>query len=251
MTPSDLQSLCEQGQEFLMQTRYWDAERALAQAESIAWEARDWDTLARLYMPLQEARRQRRQRCGEGIVALNLFAKCAGEPLDPEKIVTEYPQGQLLVAGWGSIEAAIAVRNLAAQKELYLETYLAAVYPIGAGKAIVIVPTEEVALPSADRDWSIDQLIPKLPVHSIVMAESELPQTSRPGTTETYARTMALWERLAAPFLGAAEQTIDPIAKVEAYRRTIRVDYACELAHQKLSDLAKQMDARRKGGSAV
>ena len=37
-----------------------------------AWRHRDWDTLARLYMPLQEARRQRRQRCGEGTVALDL-----------------------------------------------------------------------------------------------------------------------------------------------------------------------------------
>ena len=82
MTPSDVQALCEQGQQLLMETRYWDAERALAQAERIAWEARDWDTLARLYMPLQEARRQRRQRCGEGVIALDLLAEGASDQID-------------------------------------------------------------------------------------------------------------------------------------------------------------------------
>jgi hypothetical protein len=251
MSETDLQDLCEQGQEFLMQTRYWDAERVLAQAESIAWEARDWDTLARLYMPLQEARRQRRQRCGEGMVALNLLSQTVNDPLDPQKIVADFPQGQLLVAGWGSIDSAIGVRRIAAENSLYLETFLAAVYPVNAGKLIVIVPTAEVRLPPADQHWPIDQLIPKLPVHSIVLAESELPQTPQPGTTQTYAKTMALWERLAAPFLAAADQCVDPTAKVEGYRRTIKVDYACELAHQKLSDLAKSMDAQQKQNRKV
>jgi hypothetical protein len=238
--PIDVQALCEQGQQLLMETRYWDAERVLARAEAIAWEARDWDTLARLYMPLQETRRQRRQRCGEGIVALHLLANSSADRPNSAEIVAKYLHGQLLVADWGSIQPAIEVRELAARNELYLETYLAAVYPIHAGRAVVIVPTTDVALPSADRGWSIDQLLPKLPAHSIVLAESELPPVNQ-GTTTTYAKTMSLWEQLAAPFLAAADQTKDPIARAQGYRKTIEVDYACELAHQKLSDLVKQM----------
>src|SRR3954465_6795830 len=103
-SPADVQTLCEQGQQLLMETRYWDAERALAEAERIAWEARDWDTLARLYMPLQEARRQRRQRGGEGVVALGLLPEGAADAVDPHHVVANYPHGQLLVAGWGSIK---------------------------------------------------------------------------------------------------------------------------------------------------
>lgn len=242
--PIDVQALCEQGQQLLMETRYWDAERVLVQAEALAWEAKDWDTLARLYMPLQETRRQRRQRCGEGIVALNLLSNAATDQLNPAEIIAKYPHGQLLVAGWGSIQPAVEVRELATRKELYVETYLAAVYPINAGMAVVIVPTADVALPPADRGWSIDQLIPKLPAHSIVLAESELPPVTR-GTTATYAKTMSLWEQLAAPFLAAADQTKDPIARAQGYRKTIEVDYACELAHQKLSDLAKEMNTTK------
>ena len=52
---------------------------------------------------------------------------------------------------------------------------------------------------------------------------------------------MALWERLYAPYLAAADAEVDPVAKMEGYRQTIRVDYACELAHQKLSDVAKAL----------
>jgi hypothetical protein len=246
MTATDVQALCERGQQLLMETRYWEAERTLAEAERIAWEARDWDTLARLYMPLQETRRQRRQRCGEGVVALDLLAEGASDDVDPGQILTNYPHGQLLVAGWGSIQPSVGVRELAARKGAYVETFLAAVYPMGSGRAVVIVPTQDVALPSADRDWSIDELLPNLPAHSIVLAEAELPSGSRKGTTQTYAEVMALWERLAAPFLAAADLSLDPIAKVVGYRKAIRVDYACELAHQHLSDLAKTMDRQRR-----
>jgi hypothetical protein len=131
MTPTaDLHSLCETGQALLMETRYWEAERALARAEAVAWEARDWDALARLYMPLQEARRQRRQRCGEGVVALDLVPEGPADVVDPHHVLTNYPQGQVLVAGWGTIAPAVELRRIIAERGLYLETFLAAAYPV-------------------------------------------------------------------------------------------------------------------------
>lgn len=241
MTGIDIQGACEQGQQLLMETRYVQAEAVLAEAERVAWEARDWDAVARLYMPLQEVRRQRRQRCGEGIVALNLFSEGLGDIVDPLHVITNYPHGQLLVAGWGSIEPALGVRKLAAANELYVETFLAAVYPMGTGRAVVIVPTENVALPPVVEGQSIDQLMARIPAQSIVLTENELPRESRRGNDQTYAQVMGLWERLAAPFLTAADMMVDPIVRMEGYRKTIRVDYACELAHQKLSDVARSM----------
>jgi hypothetical protein len=242
----ELQEQCERGQALLMETRYWEAERTLAQAEAAAWEARDWDTLSRLYMPLQEARRQRRQRCGEGVVTLDLIAAGEGDTIEPQRIVANYPHGQLLVAGWGSVAPAAGVRELARQHGLYVETFLAAVYPVGGGRAVVIVPTADVALPPVDEGASIDQLIRRLPAHSIVLGEGELPRGTRRGTTHTYAEVMAMWERLAAPFLAAADATTEPVAKASGYRQAIRVDYACELAHQNLSHVAKEMDRQRR-----
>jgi hypothetical protein len=52
---------------------------------------------------------------------------------------------------------------------------------------------------------------------------------------------MALWERMHAPFLRDADAEADPVRQIEQYRLTTRVDYASELAHQKLSDVAHAM----------
>jgi hypothetical protein len=241
MLSSDLQSLCELGQRQLMEMQYLAAETTLARAEAEAWALRDFDTLSRLYMPLQETRRQRRQRCGEGTVRLDLLATGPSDDLDPQHILAEYPQGQLLAAGWGSIAPALHLRKLQSQKALFVDTFLAAAYPIiGGSHAVVIVPSESVSLPPPT-EQRIDTLLAQLPPHCIILHENELPHGPRLGTYETYGEVMAIWERLHAPFLAAADMQVDPLLKIEHYRRTIDVDYACELAHQKLADVAKEL----------
>jgi hypothetical protein len=221
-----------------MRMEYLDAEETLCRAESIAREQRDFDTLGRLYMPLQETRRQRRQRCGEGIVCLDLIAQNANDHVDGKRIVENYPHGQLLVAGWGSIEPALKIRELQKTHKLYVETFLAAAYPVGDARAIAIVPTDGVKLPDPT-PRSIDELLKLLPSNSMVLHENELPKGAQKGTWQTYARVSEMWERLHAPFLGQADMMHDPMQKIEGYRKTIAVDYACELAHQKLADVAR------------
>ena len=247
MTHEALQELCESGQALLMRMDYLAAEAALGEAERQAWELRDWDTLARLYMPLQEARRQRRLRCGEGTVVLDLVAEGADDRVDGRRVLENFPHGQLLVAGWGTIEPALWVRALQAEHGLFVETFLAAVYPVGAGRAVAIVPTEDVRLPEPTPRQSVDRLVAELPPHSIVMNADELPVGSRRGTTETFAQVSALWERLHLPFLAAADMQADPVQRINHYRRTIRVDYACELAHQKLSFVARELGRAARG----
>src|SRR5437867_1800517 len=201
MPLDDLQSRCELGQQQLMRTEYLDAEATLAAAEVDAWASRDFDTLSRLYMPLQEARRQRRQRCGEGVVCFDLIAGGPDDEFDRRRIVEDYPHGQLLAAGWGSIEPARKIRELARGHKLYVETFLAAVYPIrGGGRAVVITPLEDVALPDPE-PRPIDDLIRRLPAHCIVKSVDELPQGSRRGDAITYAQVMSMWEQLHTPFL--------------------------------------------------
>src|SRR4051794_34719649 len=108
MTSDALQALCEAGSGQLVQMEYLRAESTLAEAERQAWGARDWDALSRLYMPLQEARRERRQRCGEGVVCLSLWAEGAGDVVDAAHVVQNFPPGQLPVGGWGSFAPALA-----------------------------------------------------------------------------------------------------------------------------------------------
>jgi hypothetical protein len=131
-------------------------------------------------------------------------------------------------------------RELQVEFDLYVETFLAAAYPVGSGRAVVIVPTEDVRLPEPS-PRSIDELIKLLPPHCIVLSDAELPKGVRKGTAQTFAGVMAMWERLHAPFLAAADMERDLRRRIEAYRKTIRVDYACELAHQKLSNTAREL----------
>jgi hypothetical protein len=243
MSEPTVEALCELGQEQLMETRYLEAEVTLVRAEEMARASNDWDRLSRLYMPLQEARRQRRQRCGEGIVCLDLLAEGSGDVIDRRHVLENYPHGQLLVAGWGTLEPARAVRAMAAERAIYLETFLAAVYPVNGSRMIVVAPFENSSLPPVGAQ-SIEELTKNLPEGCLVLPESELPHEPMKGTPQTYGRVMALWERLHAPFLAAADAERDLLRKVELYRRTIAVDYACELAHQKLSAVAREL-ARR------
>jgi hypothetical protein len=240
MESSEIQNLCEIGQQQLMAMEYLAAEKTLAYAESLAWESEDFDALARLYLPLQEARRQRRQRCGEGIVRLDLCAEGPEDHIDGRHVVENFPHGQLLVAGWGLIEPALQVRQLQARHDLYVDTFLAAVYPIGAGRAVAIVPLADAALP-APEPMSIDRLIGQLPPHSIVLNIDELPKGEVRGSPQSYGQVMDMWERLHQPFLAMADMQADPRRKIEAYRKAIEVDYACELAHQKLSATAREI----------
>ena len=235
-----------------MATRYLEAEAALAEAERAAWAARDWDTLARLYMPLQEARRQRRQRCGEGVVALDLIAQGPDDHLDGRHVVEHYPHGQLLVGGWGTIEPAVQVRRLQTEHGLYVETFLAAAYPLdGGGRALVVVPLEELGtrLP-APQPLTIDALRQAVPPECLVFHENDLPRGGRKGDTRTYAEVMAHWERLHTPYLAAADAEPDLVRRMEGYRDTIRVDYAAEFAHQKLSDVARHLDRQARAAAA-
>lgn len=240
-----LQRLCFEGQNHLLATDYLAAERALVEAETLALDARDWDSLSRLYMPLQETRRQRRQRCGEGSVVMDLIAHTAADVIDPRQVLDQYPRGQLLVAGFGTLAPATRVRRLAAEQGLYVDVFLGASYWVNGQVVVAIVPTEDVAVPE-EGEYSIDELSHRLPPHSLIKAVNELPKGARRGDTHTFAETMAMFESLHLPFLAMADTTTDLEARIDAYRRTIGVDYACELAHQRLSDTARQLSRGRK-----
>jgi len=227
-----------------MDTQYLSAVHTLVEAEQRAWDLHDFDTLSRLYLPLQEARRQIRQRCGEGAVALHCIAPGSAAVIDPETLTRQYPTGQLLIAGWGTIQPAIQLRKLAAERSLYLETFLAAIYPvinpvINPDPVIAIVPIES---PMPDpQPRQLAELALLVPAGTLLVPVDQLPAAAAKGTANSYAQVMAIWERLHLPFLNAASTEPDPVRRMQRYRLTLRVDPACELAHQFLADIARKL----------
>ncbi len=175
MLQTDLQKLCEQGQLELMETRYLDAAVTFEMAEHHAWESRDFDTLSRLYLPLQETRRQIRQRCGEGAVQMHLLQMSADQPIDAAEVMHQYPTGQLLVGGWGTTRPAEQIRQKAREQKLYLESFLAAVYPVNdVLKPVVAISPAAASLPPV-AGRSLDQLKSLLPQNSLLVHVEELP----------------------------------------------------------------------------
>jgi hypothetical protein len=250
----DLQALCARGQELLLATDYLAAEAMLLRAEALALGAGDFDTLARLYLPLQEARRQRRQRCGEGVICLDLIAKGPDDrAIDAQAIARLIPCGQLLVAGWGSIAPALALREIAWREKLYLETFLAAAYEVGDKTVIVIAPHARTKLPTAqEKIGSVEELRNWVGYECLIFPLASLPKGERRGA-KAYSQVMLLWERLHGSFLTEVEAMTkawgeamtDPMWKMDAYRQVIEVDYACELAHQRLSETAMRLARER------
>ena len=240
---SDLQSQCELGQQQLMAMDYLAAEATLAAAAESAWQSADFDTLSRVYLPLQEARRQRRQRAGEGTVCLDLIATGPDDQPNAHEIIDRYPHGQLLIAGWANITAAVELRRLQAERTLFVETFLAAVYPTDNGNVTILIALPDAALPPPEIQ-PLGQLLAKLPPHSLLIGPADLLRGPRSATADTYAHVMDLWERLHSPFLRAADAESDPLARMAAYRQTIQVDCACELAHQKLAQTSKSLIRR-------
>jgi hypothetical protein len=204
MDSDRVQQLCEQGQSELMRMEYLRAAKTLSEAEAMAWRARDFDALSRLYMPLQEARRQRRQRCAEGMIRLDFIARDPSDVISPQRVLDEVPAGTVLVAGWKSLEPAIETRRLADKLGRYVDVFLASAN--GDGR-MFIFPDVVNANPA------------------------DIPATAK--------GVMELWERLHFPFLKSAEAQSNPLEKIEIFRMAIHVDYGCELAHQHLADAAR------------
>ena len=248
-----LQELCGRGQALLMQTRYVEALAVLEKAERLALEALDWDTLARLYLPLQETRRQIRQRCGEGEVDLGVMlppGMVGREKAFAEDFVRTHRHGQYLIAGNGAESGALgfatAVRKLAQDQGLFVEAFLGVWYAIGGPtgmRVVAVAPMPEAAMPVITDASSLDDVARAIPGYCLLLPSNDLgPRTAR-GNTTTYGRTMAMWERLAATHLAgclSASNSVPVQQRIEELRKVIQIDPGCEIAHQQVAKIAMQ-----------
>lgn len=117
--PNQIDALMEQAGAALAGMRYLECERFCQRALALARQADDMDRLARIVMPLEEARRQRRQTAEDaGVTVLT-------EKLSPGEIVQRHPRGCLmLLAPPFDANDVAAVRELAAQRGLFVEALL-------------------------------------------------------------------------------------------------------------------------------
>lgn len=107
----------EEASQALVERNYGRCEDLCVRALAAAREAEDFDRLARILLPLQESRRQRRQIAEEaGVVVLN------GPQRAPAAILDDHPAGCLLLTDPPYAEAdADALRALARRRHQAVE----------------------------------------------------------------------------------------------------------------------------------
>lgn len=115
MNPID--QIMERASAKLMAMEYLACEALCEEAMAMARSAGDFDRYARILLPLQEARRQRRQAAVDaGVVVLN------GPRMSADEILRTHKQGCLMLIGPPyAADDEKAVRNLARERGLLLE----------------------------------------------------------------------------------------------------------------------------------
>jgi hypothetical protein len=119
--PHSIDNLMQQASRKLASMEYLDAERLCLAALAEAKAAGDFDRYARIVMPLQESRRQRRQIAADaGVFVL------AGERLSAVDVLRRHPRGCLLMIDPPyTIEDVRAIRRLASEQKRHVEAILA------------------------------------------------------------------------------------------------------------------------------
>jgi hypothetical protein len=114
-----IDSLMESASERLAAMDYLGCEALCRQALELAAEARDYQSIAHILLPLQEARRQRRQLASDaGVFILTQLAA-------PEAILRDHPRGcLLLIAPPFTDEDATALRAAALAGKHHVEVLL-------------------------------------------------------------------------------------------------------------------------------
>ena len=114
---AQIDKLMERASALLEATNYLPCEAACVQALELARQDGDYDRIARIMMPLQEARRQRRQIAEDaGVFVLT------GHHRKPEEILDKHPAGCLLLTDPPyTAEDEQALRALARQRNCFVE----------------------------------------------------------------------------------------------------------------------------------
>ena len=120
MSNQNINRIMEEASDALAKMEYLRCEKLCLEGLKLARDEKDYDTYARILMPLQEARRQRRQAAEDAGVFL-----VTGEKLSAEGILDAYPEGCLILQSDTYTEEDLhAVRELACEKGLLVEVLL-------------------------------------------------------------------------------------------------------------------------------
>jgi hypothetical protein len=227
---AELDAIMEDASTALVRMEYLRSEALSLKALRLARAAGNWAYYARILLPLQEARRQRRIIAAEGWVRLGT-SDLSG---DPAKWLDTIQAGSIVVTHPHNAEAAHSLDRLARRRQRYVEVLFAdnsSDSPTWTLRSFT-GPAVQRDVPAPPREW-IGRWLKQGDV-------AKTPDGKTPGD----------WFIDATEALGdAAMESVAPrgdaLAKVEALETCLEVVTDHEFIHQHLGAAARELAARR------
>jgi hypothetical protein len=236
--------LWDVGQQHLAGGRYVAACIALEAAERAAWQARDARTLARVYLPLLEARRQIRYQAAEGEIVIGGRV---------ERTFFDQPAGTALIAISSKAAAALAIADRVRHTMRRTGRWLEALLLIRHGEEVQLVSAADPAFAAGLSIIWTDDAQASIGASTDANLRVPLPRSGRyvKGTSHALARESLLiaWEALALKWQHrhplAKSRTRGPWGELAWLRRALAVDPACEPVTMRLIALAEAIERSR------
>jgi hypothetical protein len=251
-----IERLWDTGQRFLANGAYVAARRELEAAEALAWRQRDAGTLARIYLPLLEVRRQIRQNAVEGAIIVTgrhrLTHARRPELLDE----FDHAGGTLVIYGVSPARA----QDLAAQiraRSVRSGAFLEAIILLERGDSLRLVSAAAPHYSDGISARFIRDASDMIDPDGVAKGTERVPMPycgiHRLGAMQTIGRESLLiaWEALALnwqsrhPFKPSGPSAQAAWEEVSWLRRTLEVDPACEPVAMRLITVAESIERRK------
>lgn len=246
MNVNDLDPTMQQASTALVEMRYLDAERLCLDALDTALHREQWSYVARIVLPLQEARRQRRMIAAETAVQLGTLDRDDLEAWIDAGETRGGPDGCLLVTRPCTIDDARSALRRLREQDRHAEIMFAD------------VEVDEDPAFDADDPWPIVSLIDEeVRVECDAPCDAWRGRPVRPGDADWHppaataeAPSPADWfldaaERLGDAAIDNASRAATPRDRFDQLRRLLDAAPDHELLHQALADTARALSRTR------
>lgn len=242
MNINDLDQTMQQASTALVEMRYLEAERLCLDALDTALEREQWSYVARIVLPLQEARRQRRMIAADTAVQLGTLELDDLQAWIEPGETRGGPGGCLLVTRPCTIDDARSALRRLREQDRHAE--------------IMFADAEVEEGPDFDADelWPIVSLIDEeVSVACAAPCDAWLGRPLRPGDADWHAPaataeapTPADWfldaaERLGDTAIDKASRAATPRDRFDQLQRLLDAAPDHELLHQALADTARAL----------
>ncbi len=226
MSTQDLDQLMDQASLLLVKMQYLEAEKLCEQALKQARERKLWGYLARITLPLQECRRQRRMIAAEGHVVLGT------DHLGTESLteLLELDSGCVVFTGKDAAANALRLMQNIRKNPRHLLVLAASVTKSQWTVHSAIQPILTITYPAPPEDWQHKTLEPG--------QWSDIAESPWPTPGDWFLDVL---EKLGDQALKTIEPKDDTVKRVDALLASLHAVSDHEILHQQLAKAANAM----------